>query len=158
MNLSSRMSTAVSIYESIFFFEKVFNIFYQANIGHLDKPKIRDALVWGNLALLQVQALITGATAGLFTFVEGMVFQPHVISYFESMMVIVTSMICSALSSMVMGTLLCLLIICSRRFRINPGNISTFEFESMVQSPMLILNFYIQIMLLAQLQLRLEIW
>ncbi|CAG8607733.1 9655_t:CDS:2 [Ambispora gerdemannii] len=105
MNLASRMSTS-------------------ANLGELDKPSVRDALVWGNLSLLQVQALIVGAVAGLFSFAEGIIFHPHKNSFYESMLVIVASMLCSALSSLIMGTFMCTLVILCRRFRINPDNIA----------------------------------
>ncbi|CAG8625827.1 11082_t:CDS:2, partial [Ambispora leptoticha] len=105
MNLASRMSTS-------------------ANLGELDKPSVRDALVWGNLSLLQVQALIVGAVAGLFSFAEGLVFKPHENSFYESMLVVVAAMLCSALSSIIMGTFMCMLVILCRRFRINPDNIA----------------------------------
>ncbi|CAG8471317.1 3297_t:CDS:2 [Funneliformis mosseae] len=103
MNLASRLSTS-------------------ANLGELDKPNARYALVWGNLAVLQVQSLIVGAVAGLFSFIEGVMFHSdHVSTYDESMLVIVSSMICAALSSMILGTFMCGLIILCRRFRINPA-------------------------------------
>ncbi|CAH1762419.1 14463_t:CDS:2 [Entrophospora sp. SA101] len=80
----------------------------QANLGELDKPSVRYALVWGNLAVLQVQSLIVGAVAGLFSFIEGIIFHPsHVNSFYESMLVIVASMICAALSSMILDNIAC---------------------------------------------------
>ncbi|CAG8470638.1 9643_t:CDS:10 [Paraglomus occultum] len=105
MNLASRMSTS-------------------SNLGELDQASARDALIWGNLALLQVQALIVGAVAGFFSFSEELAFHPHANTYFESMLVIVASMICATLSSMILGTFMCALIIVSRKFRINPDNIA----------------------------------
>ncbi|CAG8489496.1 204_t:CDS:2 [Rhizophagus irregularis] len=86
MNLASRLSTL-------------------SNLGELDKPSVRYALVWGNLAVLQVQSLIVGAVAGLFSFLEGVVFHSdHVSTFHESILVIVASMVCAALSSMILGT------------------------------------------------------
>ncbi|GBC41027.2 solute carrier family 41 member 1-like [Rhizophagus irregularis DAOM 181602=DAOM 197198] len=106
MNLASRLSTL-------------------SNLGELDKPSVRYALVWGNLAVLQVQSLIVGAVAGLFSFLEGVVFHSdHVSTFHESILVIVASMVCAALSSMILGTFMCVLIILCRRFRINPDNIA----------------------------------
>ncbi|RHZ61844.1 hypothetical protein Glove_345g24 [Diversispora epigaea] len=106
MNLASRLSTS-------------------ANLGELDKSSVRYELIWGNLAVLQVQSLIVGAVAGLFSFTEGVIFHPiHVNTYSEIMLVIVSSMICAALSSMILGTFMCVLIILSRKFRINPDNIA----------------------------------
>ncbi|CAG8768846.1 1125_t:CDS:10 [Dentiscutata erythropus] len=106
MNLASRLSTS-------------------ANLGELDKPSIRYTLIWGNLAVLQVQSLVVGAIAGLISFIEGIIFNPnHKTSYHEDMSIIVVSMMCAALSSMILGTLMCILIILSRKFRINPDNIA----------------------------------
>ena len=90
-------------------------------MGELDQESARDALIWGNLALLQVQALIVGAVSGFFSFSEELAFHPHTNTYFESMLVIVASMVCATLSSMILGTFMCALIIMSRKFRINPG-------------------------------------
>ncbi|CAG8440186.1 3051_t:CDS:10 [Diversispora eburnea] len=102
MNLASRLSTS-------------------ANLGELDKSSVRYELIWGNLAVLQVQSLIVGAVAGLFSFTEGVIFHPiHVSTYSEIMLIIVSSMVCAALSSMILGTFMCILIILSQRFRINP--------------------------------------
>lgn len=53
MNLSLRMATA-------------------ANIGELDNGRTRRALVAGNLALLQVQAIIVAGAAGILSFLLGM--------------------------------------------------------------------------------------
>ena len=95
---------------------------YQANLGDLDYKPTRNALVWGNLALLQVQALIAGSIAGLFSFILGLITHPddaNTIS--ESMLMISSSMLSAAMSSFVLGVFMCALIIVSRMFRINPG-------------------------------------
>ncbi|KAI9287961.1 hypothetical protein BC943DRAFT_317497 [Umbelopsis sp. AD052] len=106
MNLAARFSTS-------------------ANLGDLDYIPTRNALVWGNLALLQVQALIAGSIAGLFSFILGLMTHPddaNTIS--ESMLMISSSMLSAAMSSFVLGVFMCALIIISRRFRINPDNIA----------------------------------
>ena len=94
---------------------------HKSNLGELDQESVRDALIWGNLALLQVQALIVGAVAGFSSFAEELAFHPHTNTYSESMLVIVVSMVCATLSSMILGTFMCGLVIVSRKFRINPG-------------------------------------
>ncbi|KAG2173204.1 hypothetical protein INT43_004578 [Umbelopsis isabellina] len=105
MNLAARFSTS-------------------ANLGDLDNKTTRNALVWGNLSLLQVQALIAGSIAGLFSFILGLVTHPEdANSLPESMLMISSSMLSAAMSSFVLGVFMCALIIISRMFRINPGNV-----------------------------------
>jgi solute carrier family 41 len=42
-----------------------------ANIGELDSRQTRETLIFGNLALLQVQALIVSLFAGILAFILG---------------------------------------------------------------------------------------
>ncbi|RUS23480.1 hypothetical protein BC938DRAFT_475086 [Jimgerdemannia flammicorona] len=96
----------------------------QANLGDLDYRPTRHALVLGNLALLQVQALIVGSIAGLFSFAMGTITHPKDLnSYYESMLMITSAMLCAALSSLVLGTFMCALVILCRWAKINPGEL-----------------------------------
>ncbi|RUP44911.1 hypothetical protein BC936DRAFT_148872, partial [Jimgerdemannia flammicorona] len=96
-----------------------------ANLGDLDYRPTRHALVLGNLALLQVQALIVGSIAGLFSFAMGTITHPKDLnSYYESMLMITSAMLCAALSSLVLGTFMCALVILCRWAKINPDNIA----------------------------------
>lgn len=54
MNLSARLGTA-------------------SNMGDLDIPSVRNALIIGNLALLQVQAVVVSFIAACFTFLLGLI-------------------------------------------------------------------------------------
>ncbi|KAG0178385.1 hypothetical protein DFQ29_003531 [Apophysomyces sp. BC1021] len=106
MNLAARCSTS-------------------AHLGDLDHPQTRNALVWGNLALIQVQALIAGSIAGIFSFVLGIIQHPSApTTVSESILVITSSMISAAVSSFVLGVFMCVLIIFSRMYRIDPDNIA----------------------------------
>ncbi|KAG2179172.1 hypothetical protein INT43_002022, partial [Umbelopsis isabellina] len=107
MNLAARLSTS-------------------ANLGDLDNRATCRKLVFGNLALLQVQSLIAGSIAGLFSFILGLLTRPSndASTYYESMLVISSSMLAAALSSFILGIFMCLLIIYSRRFNIDPDNIA----------------------------------
>lgn len=106
MNLAARVSTS-------------------ANMGELDRPGTRSPLVWGNLALIQVQALIAGSIAGLFSFILGILEYPQEpATVSESILIITSSMISAAISSFVLGVFMCFLIILSRKFRIDPDNIA----------------------------------
>ncbi|KAF7721141.1 hypothetical protein EC973_005364 [Apophysomyces ossiformis] len=106
MNLAARCSTS-------------------AHLGDLDHPQSRNALVWGNLALIQVQALIAGSIAGVFSFFLGILQHPSApTTVSESILVITSSMISAAVSSFVLGVFMCALIILSRKYRIDPDNIA----------------------------------
>ncbi|KAI8335487.1 hypothetical protein BC941DRAFT_472144 [Chlamydoabsidia padenii] len=106
MNLAARFSTS-------------------ANLGDLDHPQKRNALIWGNLALIQVQALISGAIAGIFSFFLGILEHPSVPTTIgESILVITSSMVAATASSFVLGVFMCILIIISRKMKIDPDNIA----------------------------------
>ncbi|CBQ67618.1 conserved hypothetical protein [Sporisorium reilianum SRZ2] len=178
MNLSLRMSTS-------------------ANIGELDVRRTRETLIRGNLALLQVQALIVSMFAGVLAFVLGVVTpEPQVEApaspmpatpkaqtpenaliqsivrsafsavtlrnrrrslprsdatswlqkrriihhhpkpptdpalrlrngYFEFVLVIATGMLSASLSSAVLGSFMCALVVIARRAGANPDNIAS---------------------------------
>ena len=59
MNLSARLSTA-------------------ANTGDLDDRRVRRTLIFGNLSLLQVQALLVSAVAAVLSFILGIIMGPSV--------------------------------------------------------------------------------
>ncbi|KAI8364316.1 hypothetical protein EDC96DRAFT_565645 [Choanephora cucurbitarum] len=106
MNLAARFSTS-------------------ANLGDLDQPATRNALVWGNMALIQVQALISGSIAGLFSVFLGTILHPEqTTTVSESMLVIASSMVSASVSSFVLGLFMCVLIIISRILKIDPDNIA----------------------------------
>lgn len=92
-------------------------------MGELDHGPTRRSLVIGNLALLQVQALVSGAIAGLASFALGLVTKPggNASTYFECMYMTSSAMISAAASSAILGVFMCGLIILCRHLRVNPG-------------------------------------
>lgn len=131
MNLAARFSTS-------------------ANIGELDLRLTRRSLILGNLALLQVQALIVSLLSGLLAFLLGLASRQgvhHALQhpahtpgsaenlaaggvdatsalrggYFEALLVLCVSMLAAGLSSGVLGSFMCTLVVLCRRFRLNPG-------------------------------------
>ncbi|GAA5834746.1 hypothetical protein JCM3766R1_003225 [Sporobolomyces carnicolor] len=129
MNLAARFSTS-------------------AQIGELDLRRTRRALVLGNLALLQVQALIVSLISGLLAFLLGLAsrngvhhglqhpFHKGMIGtddqgndlrggYFEALLVLCVSMLAASISSGVLGSFMCGLVVLCRRFKVNPDNVST---------------------------------
>ncbi|KAI8070520.1 hypothetical protein BC940DRAFT_317832 [Gongronella butleri] len=96
-----------------------------ANLGELDYKPTRKQLILGNLALLQVQALVAGAIAGLASFALGLVTRPGSISsYYESIYMTSSSMVSASFSSAILGVFMCALILICRQFQINPDNIA----------------------------------
>lgn len=110
----------------------------------------RRSLIFGNLALLQVQALLVSLLSGLLAFVLGMlsrnginhglqhpIHSPNSSSnaaaggsgvtdglrggYFEVLLVLCVSGLAASLSSAVLGSFMCSLVVLCRRFKINPG-------------------------------------
>ncbi|KAF9999361.1 hypothetical protein BGZ79_007042 [Entomortierella chlamydospora] len=96
----------------------------QANMGLLDHRESRNAFIKGNLALLQVQSLTVGSVAGLFAFGLGVIVHPTTNNPSEIALMITSSMLCAALSSFVLGSFMCGLVLVCRRYRINPDNIA----------------------------------
>ncbi|KAF9309811.1 hypothetical protein BG003_009246 [Podila horticola] len=105
MNLASRLSTA-------------------SNMGLLDSPATRIAFVKGNLALLQLQSLTVGSVAGLFAFVLGMIVHPTTNDLSEIAIMITSSMLCASVSSFVLGSFMCALVLICRHYKVNPDNIA----------------------------------
>ncbi|KAI8084783.1 uncharacterized protein BX664DRAFT_337779 [Halteromyces radiatus] len=96
-----------------------------ANMGDLDYGPVRRSLVIGNLALLQVQALIAGAVAGLASFALGLMTRPDsTSSYHECVYMTSSSMVSASFSSAILGVFMCALILICRRFNVNPDNIA----------------------------------
>lgn len=93
-------------------------------MGDLDYGPVRRSLVIGNLALLQVQALLAGAVAGFASFALGLITRPNgVISYYECIYMTSSSMVSASFSSAVLGVFMCALILICRRFDVNPGKL-----------------------------------
>jgi solute carrier family 41 len=110
----------------------------QANIGELDIRLTRRTLIIGNLALLQVQALLVSLLAGLIAFILGLAsrvapplsaipdpFSEDRGTYFECVLVLAASMIAASVSSALVGSFMTALVVLSRKFKINPDNIAT---------------------------------
>ncbi|OBZ75059.1 Solute carrier family 41 member 1 [Grifola frondosa] len=136
MNLSARLGTA-------------------ANMGELDKPETRRAIILGNLTLLQVQATVVSFVAACVAFVlsrimprpseeEAMAVPRYISRALHSakphrprppidappsglaeFVMVASSAMCSAcISSILLGSFMCTLIVLCRRFGLDPDNIA----------------------------------
>ncbi|KAI0699664.1 hypothetical protein BC835DRAFT_1267406 [Cytidiella melzeri] len=135
MSLSARLSTA-------------------ANIGELDHPKARRQIIIGNLTLLQVQATVVSFVAALVAFalsrvmpttepaveVARSLFAPRDIlqrrrprpiptptspgGLAEFFVTASSAMLSASISSVLLGTFMCALVLVCRRFKWDPDNIA----------------------------------
>ncbi|KAJ7611726.1 solute carrier family 41 member 1 [Roridomyces roridus] len=118
MNLSARLGTA-------------------ANVGELDDPPARRSIILGNLALLQVQATVVSFVAAGSSLVLGLVVpraQPQLQQMVEReerhsgfptfIMVAATAMTATCLSSLLLGSFMCGLVVACRSFGLDPDNIA----------------------------------
>src|SRR5690554_1714030 len=92
-------------------------------MGLLDTPATRNAFIKGNLALLQLQSLTVASVAGLFSFVLGMIVHPTTNNLEEIALMISSSMLCASISSFVLGSFMCCLVLLCRHFKVNPGTL-----------------------------------
>ncbi|KLO19628.1 hypothetical protein SCHPADRAFT_817807 [Schizopora paradoxa] len=137
MNLSARLGTA-------------------SNVGELDDKTGRYGILFGNMALLQVQAALVSFVAACLSFVLGLIIPrsqssssasselaSNVSIYMrrprpkvpldpsrspsgapEFIMVATTGILSAALSSLILGSFMCTLVIFCRKVRLNPDNIA----------------------------------
>ncbi|KAJ7215307.1 hypothetical protein B0H12DRAFT_1194589 [Mycena haematopus] len=123
MNLSARLGTA-------------------ANVGELDEPQARRSIIIGNLALLQVQATVVSFVAAGVSLVLGLIV-PRMQSEGDEttgrampetdgrksgfptfIMVASSAMTAACLSSLLLGSFMCGLVVLCRRFGLDPDNIA----------------------------------
>ena len=106
MNMAARLSTA-------------------ANLGTLDNGQIRNSILFGNLQLMQIQGITVGLIAGFVSLIVGMIFHSRYNSKDEILLILACSIWSASLASFLLGSLMCGIVVVSRKFHINPDNIST---------------------------------
>ncbi|KAF8955560.1 hypothetical protein BDZ97DRAFT_1673673 [Flammula alnicola] len=118
MNLSARLGTA-------------------ANVGELDDPAVRRSIIFGSLALLQVQTIFVSFIAACIALILGR-FVPRngpqlpvdiallARSPYPTRLIMVasTTMTAAALSGIILGSFMCTLIVLCRKFNRDPDNIA----------------------------------
>ncbi|KAF9239130.1 hypothetical protein BU15DRAFT_88139 [Melanogaster broomeanus] len=110
MNLSARLGTA-------------------ANMGELDDPKARRKIIRGNLALLQVQATVVACVAAGVSMILGLLVpdpSPTAPMSLDDRFIMVASsaMLSACMSSILLGSFMCALIVICRRYGRDPDNIA----------------------------------
>jgi len=105
MTLASRLSTA-------------------ANLGRMDDSKEAFSLIACNLALVQVQGITVGFLASLTGLILG--WRPaHLVNWDHGLLLCASSVVTASLASLLLGLVMVLVIMASRRFNINPDNVAT---------------------------------
>ncbi|KAJ1922043.1 hypothetical protein H4219_000390 [Mycoemilia scoparia] len=106
-----------------------------ANMGVLDSPSQRKDIIFANLGLLLLQALLTSfavtTTSGLISLIplskeaDGAGDSATILPWFSGFTITVASGVSSALlGSTLIGSLVCAIVTLSSRFGINPDNVS----------------------------------
>lgn len=106
MNLASRLATA-------------------ANAGLLSNGQDAKSVISGNLLLLQVQAIVVGTLAGFTALMLGSIFHPEFNTWSEDFLLINTSVLTATVTSLLLGTLMCGLVVACKYFHLDPDNIAT---------------------------------
>lgn len=105
MNMAARLGTA-------------------ANLGHLDSPEMRWPILIGNLEVIQIQSIVIGFVAGVFSLIMGHIVHPGKNVYDDVVLTLSCSILTASLTSITLGAFLCGVVLLSRKWNINPDNIS----------------------------------
>nr|XP_022915369.1 solute carrier family 41 member 1-like [Onthophagus taurus]XP_022915370.1 solute carrier family 41 member 1-like [Onthophagus taurus] len=95
-----------------------------ANLGHLDTRQQQISLIFGNLALIQCQAIVVGFLASIAAVIFGWV--PTGEFNLQHTLILCASSIGTAFTaSLILGLIMVGVILVSRHFHINPDNVAT---------------------------------
>lgn len=98
-----------------------------ANLGDLDDPIERNRMITGNMALVQCQASTVGFIAPMIALAVSYISptEGSDLTIHEAILLMAGSVITANLANLLLGSLMCTVVILSRRFKINPDNIAT---------------------------------
>lgn len=97
-----------------------------ANLGDLDKICSRNKIILGNMALIQCQASTVGFIAPIIALGLSYVSEhAKSLSTKEIILLTASSVITANVANLILGSLMCLVILATRRFNVNPDNIAT---------------------------------
>ena len=96
----------------------------QANLGNMDTKKQQWSLIIGNLALIQCQAMVVGLLASLAAVILGWI-PKNKFDIHHGLLLCASSLVTASIASFVLGMVMVVVIIFSRRMNINPDNVAT---------------------------------
>jgi len=106
MNLASRLST-------------------ESNLGHLDAYEMAKDIIIGNMVVLQAQAFIVGSISGLFAWFMGGMSNGEFLGMDKTIVLVISSIFSASICSFILGTMVSVIIIYSKKLKINPDNVAT---------------------------------
>lgn len=96
----------------------------QANLGHMDTRKNSAIIAISNLALIQCQGIVVGFVAAILAVVMDY-FTTKQFDWPHGLIISTASVVTASIASFLLGLVMVLVIVTSRRFNINPDNVAT---------------------------------
>ena len=96
----------------------------QANLGNMESKEAARSLVVSNMALVQCQAIVIGLLASIFAAVVDLI-QEGKFHFDHALLLCAASLATASLASLILGLITVGVVICSRRFHIDPDNVAT---------------------------------
>ncbi|RWS29138.1 Solute carrier family 41 member 2-like protein [Leptotrombidium deliense] len=100
-----------------------------ANLGDLDHPSKRRQIIIGNMALVQCQASTVGFIAPFISLALSYLNpdenDDHVLTVQEIVLLSASSVITANIANLLLGSVMCCVVVFSRKYKINPDNIAT---------------------------------
>ncbi|CAF2965347.1 unnamed protein product [Rotaria sp. Silwood2] len=95
-----------------------------ANIGNMDKKAELRSMIFGNIVLTQLQAIIVGFLAAIVSLAMGWVPQGH-FNIRHALVLCSSSVSTASIASLALGGIMIIVIVSSHKCKINPDNIAT---------------------------------
>lgn len=96
----------------------------QANLGHMDTASEQWSMIAANMALIQCQAAVVGFLASVAAVIMGWI-PEGVFNLDHALLLCASSLVTASLASFVLGAVMVIVVILSRRCNINPDNVAT---------------------------------
>jgi len=96
----------------------------QANLGNLDSRSQCTSIVLSNLALIQCQGIVIGFAASVFAAVMDTITTGS-FDFKHGILLSAASMVTASIASFALGVVMVVVIVLSRKFRVNPDNVAT---------------------------------
>ncbi|OUM61345.1 hypothetical protein PIROE2DRAFT_45298, partial [Piromyces sp. E2] len=96
-----------------------------SNLGHLDTYNMAKDIIIGNMVVLQAQAFIVGSISGLFAWFMGGMSNGSFLGIDKTIVLVISSIFSASICSLILGIMVSVIIIYSKKLKINPDNVAT---------------------------------